>query len=199
VLIQVCRYLKISYSQNLSTEHLEAEIFLFLLNRAWKQLPSAEQDALTGQLQQAVSEAELTQQLPPSAHNDRASLLVKGGGALAISSVLRPFILEVIARQYALHAATYQVTSQAAQAGAMAAAQIQNQVAMQTAYRGMMLNATRYGVARSVFALLGPAMWTWFFADLGWRAIATNYSRVIPVIFTLAQIRLTRTLCYELA
>ena len=39
---------------------------------------------------------------------------------------------------------------------------------------------------------LGPALWSWFLADLGWRAIATNYGRVIPVVFTLAQIRLTR-------
>ena len=28
--------------------------------------------------------------------------------------------------------------------------------------------------------------------DLGWRAVASNYTRVIPVVFTLAQIRLTR-------
>lgn len=198
VLIQVCRYLKIQYSQNLSTEHLEAEIFLHLLNRAWTQLPIAEQEILTDQLQRAVSEVELRQQLPPSAQNDPASLLVKGGGALAVSSVLRPFILQVIARQYALHAATYQVASQAAQAGA-AALQIQSQVAMQSAYRGMAISAARYGAARSIFSLLGPAMWTWFFADLGWRAIATNYGRVIPVIFTLAQIRLTRIACYEMA
>lgn len=198
VLIQVCRYLKIPYSQSLSTEHLEAEIFLHLLNRAWKQLPSAEQEVLADQLQRVVSEAELTQQLPPSPQNDPAGLLVKGGGALAITSVLRPLILQVIARQYALHAATYQVARQAAQAGAMAL-QIQSQVAMQSAYRGMAISAARYGAARSIFALLGPAMWTWFFADLGWRAIATNYGRVIPVIFTLAQIRLTRIACYEMA
>lgn len=198
VLIQVCRYLKISYSQDLSTEQLEAEIFLYLLNRAWKQLPADQQEVLTGELQQAVSEAELAQQLSPS-HNTGATLLA-GGGALAISSVLRPFVLQVLARQYALHAATYQVASQAAaKAGTAAAVQIHNQVAMQTAYRGMTLSAARYGAARSVFALLGPAMWAWFFADLGWRSIATNYSRVIPVIFTLAQIRLTRTICYEMA
>ncbi len=199
VLIQVCRYLKIPYSQDLSTEHLEAEIFLYLLNRAWKQLPAHEQDVLADELQHAVSEFELAQQLPPS-HSEQAKLLAKGGGALAISSVLRPVILQAIARQYAVHAATYQVASQAAaQAGAAAAVQIQSQVAMQTAYRGMTLSAARYGAARSVFALLGPAMWAWFFADLGWRLISTNYSRVIPVIFTLAQIRLTRTMCYEMA
>lgn len=197
VLIRVCRYLKIPYTLSLSTEHLEAEIFLFLLNRAWQQLPSSEQETLTGELQRVVSEIELTQQLPPSAHNDPTRLLVSGGSAIAVNSVLRPLLLKLIARQYAVHAATYQVASQAAQVGAAAAAQIQNQVAMQTASRAMALSAARYGVVRSVFALLGPAMWTWFFADLGWRAIATNYGRVIPVIFTLAQIRLTRTPCYE--
>jgi uncharacterized protein YaaW (UPF0174 family) len=200
VLVQVCRYLKIACAQNLSTEHLEAEIFLFLLNRAWQQLPAAEQADLNGALQQAVSEAELTQRLPPSAHNDPAGLLVSGS-AIAASSVLRGVILQFIARQYAIHAATYQVASQvagqAAQAGA-AIAQIQSQVTMQTASRSMALTAARYGTARSVFALLGPAMWTYFFADLGWRAIATNYSRVIPVVFTLAQIRLTR-ISYEIA
>lgn len=200
VLIQVCRHLKVPYSQSFSTEHLEAEIFLFLLNRAWKQLPAAEQEILTGQLQQAVSETELTQHLPPSAHNDPAGLLVRGGGALAFSSVLRPFVLQVMARQCALHVATYQIASQAVtHAGAAAINQIQSQVAIQTASRAMALSAARYGAVRSAFALLGPAMWACFFADLGWRSIATNYSRVIPVIFTLAQIRLTRIACYEMA
>ena len=200
VLVQVCRYLKISYSQSFSAEDLEIEIFLYLLNRAWKQLPASQQQVLAGQLQQAVSEAELTQQLPPSAHNDPAGLLMRGGGALAVSSVLRPLILQVMARQYALHVATYQLASQAVgQAGAVAAAQLQGQVAMQTASRAMALSAARYGAARSLFAVLGPAMWACFFADLGWRSIATNYSRVIPVIFTLAQIRLTRVACYEMA
>jgi uncharacterized protein YaaW (UPF0174 family) len=36
-------------------------------------------------------------------------------------------------------------------------------------------------------------------ADIGWKAIATNYTRVIPVIFALAQIRLTRSEAWELA
>jgi uncharacterized protein YaaW (UPF0174 family) len=192
VLVQVCRHLKISYSHSLSTEHLEAEIFLFLLNRAWKQMPAAEQTTLNGELQQVVSESELTQNLAAAP----AGLLVSGS-AIAANSVLRNLVLRFMARQYAVHAATYQV-AQAAQAGAQAIAQIQSQVAMQTASRSMALTAARYGAARSVFALLGPAMWTYFFADLGWRAIATNYSRVIPVIFTLAQIRLTR-MSYELA
>jgi uncharacterized protein YaaW (UPF0174 family) len=41
-------------------------------------------------------------------------------------------------------------------------------------------------------SLLGPVIWGYFVADLGWKAIATNYGRVIPIIFTVAQIRLIR-------
>ncbi|HEY9874191.1 MAG TPA: hypothetical protein V6D12_12185, partial [Candidatus Obscuribacterales bacterium] len=63
----------------------------------------------------------------------------------------------------------------------------------------MAMSAARYGATRSVFALIGPVMWGWFFADLGWRAIATNYGRIIPTIFALAQIRLTRAECWEIA
>ena len=144
--------------------------------------PAAEQAALSGALQQVVSEAALTQKLPPSAHNDPSGLLLSGS-AVAASSVLRSLILQFMARQYAVHAATYQVANQAA--GALAVAQIQTQVTMQTASRSMALTAARYSATRSVFALVGPAMWTYFFADLGWRAIATNHSRVIPVIFNL--------------
>jgi uncharacterized protein YaaW (UPF0174 family) len=198
VLIQVCRYLKISYNQTLTTAELEAEIFLYLLDRAWKRLPASERRVLTGQLQQALSESHLVKQLPPALHQDPVGLVLKGSSALAVSSVIRPWLLQLVARQFAIHAATYQVTTQAMlQGGAAIATQIEGQVALQTACRGMAVNAARYGAVRSVFALLGPALWMWFFADLGWRTIATNYGRVIPVIFTLAQIRLTRTECFE--
>jgi len=199
VLIQVCRYLKVPYRKDFSTMDLEAELFLNLLNRAWKKLPAAEQRALTGRIQRSLSH-QLAQQLPTPAQQDPLGLLLKGGGALAVSSVIRPWLLQHVAHQFALHAATYQVARQAiVRGGATVAAQIQSQVALQTAYRGMASNAARYGAVRSIFAFLGPAMWACFFADLGWRAIATNYGRVIPVVFTLAQIRLTRTECFEMA
>ena len=65
--------------------------------------------------------------------------------------------------------------------------------------RGMTMSAARYSAVRSVFAFIGTMMWAWFFADLGWKAIATNYGRIIPTVFTLAQIRLTSTECWEIA
>ena len=65
------------------------------------------------------------------------------------------------------------------------------------AKRGMVANTARYTAVRGLFAFLGPVLWVSFFADLGWRAIATNYTRIIPVIFTLAQIRLTRSYDFQ--
>jgi len=112
---------------------------------------------------------------------------------------VRPLLLQIVARQFAVHAATYQMAQQTALSGVAAAAQLGSRVTLQTASRGMAISAARYGAVRGVFAVLGPAMWAYFFADLGWRAIATNYGRVIPVVFTLAQIRLTRAECFELA
>ncbi len=200
VLITVCRYLKIPYSNKLSTTDLEAEIFLHLMGRAWKRLPKSEQKTLTGKVQRELAKSQLDKPLPVQLQHDPVGLLLKGSSVLAVSSIIRPLLLKQLARQFALHFAGYQVATEAiVQGGSAAAAQFQNYLTMQTARRGMALSAARYGAARSVFALIGPIMWGWFVADLGWRAIATNYGRIIPTIIALAQIRLTRTECWEIA
>jgi uncharacterized protein YaaW (UPF0174 family) len=197
-LIQVCRYLKIPYSNALTTTDLEAEVFLNLIQRSWQKLPASERQTLTLRVQQSLSTLELSQPLPLSIQRDPLSLLVKGGSALAVSSVLQPILLQQIARQFALHFATYQVAKEAlVRGGAAAAAQFEGYLAIQTAQRGMAITAACYGAVRSLFAFLGPVLWTWFFADLGWRAISTSYGRIIPTIFALAQIRLTRAECWE--
>jgi len=191
-LIRVCRYLKIPFSSSLTTTDLEAEIFLNLLGRAWRQLPAQEQQSLTRRIQRSIAQASAT--FPAIVHQNPVALLVKGGSALAVSSVLKPILLQQIARQFAVHFASYQVAKQAlVKGGTAAAAQFQSHLALQTAQRGMAMSAARYGAVRGVFACVAPALWTWFVADLGWRAIATNYGRIIPTIFALAQIRLTRT------
>ncbi|MBD1888404.1 hypothetical protein H6F50_05855 [Coleofasciculus sp. FACHB-712] len=198
ILIQVCRYLKIPYSAKLSTTDLEAEVFLNLMGRAWKQMPRHEQKALTARVQRSLAKSQLSEPLPVQLQHDPMALLVKGGSALAVSSIVQPLLLQQLARQFAIHFASYQVAKETViQGSAAAAAQFQNYVVLQTAKRGMAMSAARYGAIRSVFALVGPAMWAWFFADLGWRAIATNYGRIIPIIVALAQIRLTRAECWE--
>lgn len=198
VLIQVCRYLKLPYAGAMSTTDLEAEVFLSLLNRAWKQLPISEQNSLTTQVQRSLSQSSLAQHLPLSVQNDPLNLLLKGGSAIAISSVVKPLLLQQVARQFALHFARHQAAKVTlAQGGLAAATQFQNQVVLQMSRHGMAASAARYGAVRTLFAFASSALWAYFLADLGWRTIATNYGRVIPIVFTLAQIRLTRSECFE--
>ncbi|MDJ0796226.1 MAG: YaaW family protein [Calothrix sp. MO_167.B12] len=197
-IIQVCKHLKIPYSQDLATVDLEAEVFLFLLGKVWKKLPQKEKRQLTVGLQNQIATSDLKEPLPLSLQRDPLGVIFKGGSALAVTSVLQPFVLRQIARQFATHFASYQVARQVAiQGGRVATTQFQNYAALQMAKRGMITSAARYGAVRSMFAFVGPMMWGWFFADLGWRAIATNYGRIIPTIFALAQIRLIRSECWE--
>ncbi len=199
-IIQVCRYLKIPYSNNLATTDLEAEVFLNLLGKAWQQLPQSDRSGLTTKVQKSLAKCELSQPLPLAVQRDPLALLVKGGSAIAVSSIIQPILLQQIARQFALQFASYQVAKEALVRGGTAAAmQLQSQLALQGARQGMTMTAARYGAVRGIFACMGPVLWTWFFADLGWRSISTNYGRIIPIIFALAQIRLTRAeeACWE--
>lgn len=197
-LIQVCKYLKIPYYDDLATVDLEAEVFLHLLGKVWKKLPKKEQQKITTNLQRQLLTSEIQQPLPLSLQKDPLGLIFKGGSALAVTCIIQPYVLKQIARQFAVHLATYQVTKEAAITGTQVASkQFQSYVTAQMARRGMTMSAARYGAVRSMFAFIGPIMWAWFFADLGWRAIATNYGRIIPTIFTLAQIRLTRAESWE--
>ncbi len=193
-LVQLCRFLKITYTSNWSTLDLESEIFLHLLLRTWKRLPSREQTALADNVKASLNTAQLTPHLPHALRRDPLRLLLKGSSALAVSSVLRPWLLKQIARQFALQAATYQAAQQTlVRGGTAVAAQVQSRVAAQMAARGMAVQTARYSTVRSIMAFLGPALWAYFFADLGWRTISINYGRILPVVFILAQIRLTRS------
>ncbi|MBD2139465.1 hypothetical protein H6F32_18285 [Anabaena sp. FACHB-1237] len=199
-IIQVCKHLKIPYSQELETIDLEAEVFLHLLGKMWKKLPETEKQKITVQIENHLLTSNLQASMPLFLQKDPLGLIFKGGSALAITSVVRPFILQQIARQFAIHFANYQIAQQAAITGTqIASKQFQNYVTLEMSRRGMTLTAARYGAVRSVFAIISPIMWGWFLADLGWRTIATNYGRIIPTIFTLAQIRLTRTEDWEFA
>ncbi len=194
-LIQVCRHLHLPEQRNLTTPELEAEIFLHLLSRAWKKLPADQKSQLTQRVERSLSHTKLWSQLPHKLQQDPMSLLLKGGSAIALSTVVKPLLLQLIARQFALHYARYQVAQSALSAGTIVASkQLQHQFTAQLARQGMTLTAARYGATRTVLAALGPALWTWFLADLGWRTISTNYARIIPTIFTIAQIRLLNSL-----
>lgn len=193
-LLRVCRYLKMRHYEALPTAELEAEVFLVLLEKTWQQLPRDEQHIVERRTRSAIVSTQEFEQLPSVLQQNPLTLLAKGGTALALSAVIRPWLLRQIAQQFALHMATYQVAKQTLIKGGLSvAAQVQSRAAAKVATRGMVAASARYGAMRGLLACLGPALWTWFLADLGWRSVATNYGRVIPVVFALAQIRLTRT------
>lgn len=195
-LIQVSRYLKIPYSQQMSAIDLETEIFLHLIAKAWKKLPQKEQNSLMKRIEKSLS----TDKLLVNVESDSLNLILKGSSALAINSVIKPLLLKHIAHEFALHFASYHTAKNAIIKGGVAAAnQFKNYVTLATAKRGMTISAARYGAMRTVFAFVGPVLWGWFLADLGWKTISTNYARIIPTILTLAQIRLLRTSTWEIA
>ncbi|MDJ0535496.1 MAG: hypothetical protein QNJ70_23915 [Xenococcaceae cyanobacterium MO_207.B15] len=195
ILIQVCLYLKIPYSQQMSTKDIEAEIFLHLVEKTWNKLPRREKRSLQGKIIRSISQARPPEPLPLQIQHEPIKMLLKGSGIIAISSILKPWLLKHIAKQFALHFASYQAAKSALIKGGTATAiGLQSKFALQAAKRGMTVSAARYGAVRTVFSFVGPLMWGWFLADLGWQAIATNYTRIVPIIFALAQIRLTRDL-----
>ncbi|NJL01237.1 MAG: hypothetical protein HC910_12005 [Spirulinaceae cyanobacterium SM2_1_0] len=198
-LVQVCTYLKIPYDAQMAAIEIEAEIFLHLLGRTWQRLPAAERRSLTARVQKSLAQSGSQQPLPVELQHNPINFLLKGSGAIAMSSVVRQLVMQQVARQFALHFARYQAAKTALVQGGNAAWQIQQRVTLHMAKRGMAAAAARQSAARLAFAWLGPLLWGTLLADLGWRAIATNHGRIIPTIFTLAQIRLTRSECWEAA
>ncbi|MEM9770728.1 MAG: hypothetical protein AAF889_03860 [Cyanobacteria bacterium P01_D01_bin.73] len=193
VLMGVCNYLRLSHSTQWSTAELESEIFLHVLNRAWERLPRDRQTALTVGVQRSLMQNRVWDRLPEALKHDPVRLTLTGGGAIALNAFVRPLVLRQIAYQFAVQFARHEAAKAVlAQGGSVAGKLFKGHVAAQMARRGMAASAARYGMARTVFSVLGPAMWALFLTDLGWRAIATNYGRVVPAVFALAQIRLTR-------
>jgi uncharacterized protein YaaW (UPF0174 family) len=193
ILVRVCHFLKVPYSQKMPTTEIEAEIYLHLVNKAWKRLPPSEQKSLSIQIQKALADCRTPQPLPVHLQHNPLDIVLKGSSVIAINSILKPILLKHIAGQFALHFVRYQGAKTAVVQGGA----IVNQIALQTAKQGMTRAAARYGAVRTVLSLVGPALWGWFIADLGWKAIATDYGRIIPTIFALAQIRLTREDCWQ--
>jgi uncharacterized protein YaaW (UPF0174 family) len=196
VVLEVCRHLELPLpqGQSWSIGELEAEVFLHLLQRAWRQAPAHHRQQLQQEVRQQLSHLPQFQTLSPGWQAAPLDLLLKGGSAAALTS-LRSWLLPQMARQLALQAARYEVLRQSCrQGGNLVLTEMKHRLAVGIASRSLAINTAGYGLTRFLLAGLGPALWTWFLADLGWRTIATNHSRVIPAVFTLAQIRLIHSL-----
>ena len=184
-LIRVCRHLKLKISTALKTEDIEAEIFLHLMQRNWQKIPPRDQEILLHRMGDALAK-EPKQPLPLACHSDTFRLLLEGSSAIAVSSMIRSVMFHHMSRQIAFYWGSLQVSGKAV-------AWVPKHLLAQASRKGLTAGLARYGLARSAFAALGCALWAGFIMDLGWRTISTNYGRIIPIIFTLAQIRLTRS------
>jgi hypothetical protein len=60
---------------------------------------------------------------------------------------------------------------------------------MQASQQGLTSAAARYGAARGMLSVLGPAMWALFAGELAVKSIGTDYGRVVRAMYTLAQVR----------
>lgn len=189
VLERVCQHLLVPYKKSQAIPEIEAELFLTLIQKSWQNLSPLEQQRLSSSMELALADAEFSKSLPADFRHDPLGLVLKGSSAIALSVVIQPAVMGFLARQFAIHLATYQAGQAAIKLGGTA---IANYISTNLARYGMASTAAKYAVARTAFSVITPTLWGLFLADLGWRAIATNYSRIIPVIFTLAQIRLLR-------
>jgi len=94
VLIRVCRYLKIPYSQQMTAIDLETEVFVRLVGRAWKRLPRSERKTLTVRVQRSLSRSNYSEPLPAQIQHNPIQILLKGSSILAVNSMkTRPHFL----------------------------------------------------------------------------------------------------------
>ncbi|MEM9214654.1 MAG: hypothetical protein AAGD25_09935 [Cyanobacteria bacterium P01_F01_bin.150] len=191
ILGSVCQHFSLHLPSSLSTIALEQEVFLHILDIAYQKLSLDEQSNLEDYFRRTVIAHSFNSECYAELRQQSLRVILKGSGAVMINSVLRPLLLRYLANKVAVQLVHYQMAKKLLVGSSLAVVQAsKRQAALQAAKHGAVLNLTRYGAVRSAFAVLGPAMWAWFLADLGWRSIATNYGRIIPAIFSIAQIRL---------
>lgn len=202
VLLDVRRKLSIPCTSKLSTEDLEAEIFLHLL-----QEHSSEESGSTPSLLDkfAVSDGQSGSEVGLGQWKMRAlsvlkvgveelqSMILKGGGMLALAK-----IYELLARRLSgkmlSEAANYQIKREIIKKGGqLAAINLESRMALFAARKGFASAASRYLGLRSMMMLLGPMLWGTFLADVVIQMIGTDYARILRAIYAFAQIRLTRT------
>ncbi|XP_062111021.1 uncharacterized protein LOC133822635 isoform X2 [Humulus lupulus] len=198
VLLAVRKELNIRCSNKLSTEDLEAEIFLHLLH----DFPSEELEAFPGLLEfSRTSNAEGGLELglsrwkvqALSALKDVRSVVLKGGGIVTLAKILQLLSKRLSGKVFA-EAANYQIKREVIKKGGqLAAINLESRAAMLAAKQGLVGAASRYIGLRSMMTLLGPMLWGTFLADVVIQMLGTDYARILRAIYAFAQIRITRT------
>ncbi|CAL1406162.1 unnamed protein product [Linum trigynum] len=202
VLLKVRKKLSVSCSTKLSTEDLEAEVFLHLVNN----FASEESGTFPGlwELSKPLDSEEgvelgldqwKVQGLGALKHvvEELQPIILKGGSALTLSKVYQSIAGKLMGK-VVLDAANYQIKKEVLKKGGqLAAMNLESRAALIMAKRGLAGTASRYLGLRSMMSFLGPVMWGTLLADVVIQMLGTDYARVLPAIYAFAQIRLTRT------
>eukprot|EP00879_Flechtneria_rotunda_P004778 GHRR01005048.1.p1 GENE.GHRR01005048.1~~GHRR01005048.1.p1 ORF type:complete len:394 (+),score=129.56 GHRR01005048.1:100-1281(+) len=210
--------LEVQCSSNLSTQDLEAEIFLHVLQNCVEYVKAAGDPDPKEAAAVAYADGDgMTSfpagQSPKSNWTERLTAPFKFGGrellppalkltsAVTLTAVMRRTAAQ-LGRQLLRHHARYQAVAAAATSTASTAAatargvlmtQWQRQAALAAAQKGLTSATFRYSAVQGALAFVGPIMWAWLAVDLMKAALGTDYARVVRAVYILAQVRLVAT------
>ncbi|KAL2478848.1 hypothetical protein Fot_47862 [Forsythia ovata] len=202
VLLGVRKKLKIPCSAKLSTEDLEVEIFLHLLQEYSSEEPG---DFQSSKGSSTSSEGGDTLELGLSRWKVQSiaalrfgaaelrSTILKGGGMLAFEKFFALMEGRLSGKMF-LEAAKYQMKREVvSKGGQLAAISLETQATLLAAKQGLKVAATRYLGLRSIAQLLGPMMWGTLLADVVIQMLGTDYARILRAVYAFAQIRIYRS------
>ncbi|XP_054793917.1 uncharacterized protein LOC129299475 isoform X1 [Prosopis cineraria] len=196
VLLEVRKRLNVPCSNKLSTEDLEVEIFLHLLqdNSSEKSETSLDlgttSDVQGGQLSQWKAQVLAAVKVGAGGFQ---SMILKGGGIFTFTKIYQ-LLARKLSGKVLSEAANYQIKKELMKKGGqLAIVNLESRAALLAARQGFLGAASRYVGIRSMMTLLGPVLWGTFLADLVIQMLGTDYARILRAIYALAQIRVTRT------
>ncbi|KAG6746749.1 hypothetical protein POTOM_049114 [Populus tomentosa] len=165
VLLTVRKKLSIGCSSKLSTEDLEAEIFLHLLEEyaseqsgtfpgLWELAKTSDDQGSLGiGLSQEKVQALAAQKLGAA---DLQSIILKGGGVFTLTRIYQ-WLAKKLTGKVFLEAANYQIKKEIIKKGGqLAAINLESRAALLVAKQGFVGAASRYLGLRSMMSLLGP-------------------------------------------
>ncbi|KAH9298468.1 hypothetical protein KI387_030150, partial [Taxus chinensis] len=197
VLLQVRKKLNVPCSTKLSTEDMEAEIFLHLLQEyssepkqqlhySWKR-KNAPINSIDNQQQGPGQWQGYIIAAAKLGAEELLSVILKGGGAMTISK-LQDVLAKSLSRKMVVEAAKCQLAKDMMKKGGQAVAtKLEMHVACLAARQGFSGAASRYIAFQSMTMFLGPLLWGTFLADIVIRASGTDYARVVRAIYAFAQ------------
>ncbi|KAK8586636.1 hypothetical protein V6N13_010223 [Hibiscus sabdariffa] len=190
VLLSVRKRLNVPCSSKLSTEDLEAEIFLHLLREYSSEesgtFPGLWENNNISNIQNSL-ELGLSKWKVQVLAAEFQSMVLKGGGMVTLAKLYQ-LLTKKLSGKVFLEAANYLMKKEALKKGGQVAAlSIESRAALLAAKQGFTGAASRYVGLRSMMNLLGPLFWGTFLADVVIQMLGTDYARILRAIYGFAQ------------